>query len=69
MSSILSSVIGSQNIDELYVVVPWPYVQDLFEYEWFEDECYLQLPEPELNLIPARYFVPLTRLLAIAQPW
>jgi hypothetical protein len=68
MSSILSSVIGSQTIDELFVVVAWPYVQDLFDYDWFESECYLQLSEQESDVTPVSYFVPISRLLALTQP-
>jgi hypothetical protein len=68
MNSILSSFIGSQSLDELYVLVKWPEVQDLMEYEWFKPECYLHQGFDDQQYLSSAYFVPLTRLLSITQP-
>ena len=43
-------------------------VQDLMDYDWFEQECDVQQPEPEEVFVVVAYFVPITRLLTITQP-
>ena len=48
--------------DELYVLVQWPTVQELMEYDWFYKECYLQQAMESQEYLNSAYFVPLSRL-------
>lgn len=45
-----------------YVLIEWPQVQDLMEYDWFREECYLLQAAPWQDHIDSAYFVPKDRL-------
>jgi hypothetical protein len=49
---------------EEYVLVLWPWVQELMEYPWFRTECYLLQgwKGQEHYESPAAYFVPTKRI-------
>jgi len=64
----LFAITGLQSIDELYVLVEWPFVQGLMEYEWFRQECFLYSALHDQVYLDSAYFVPLTRLMAITRP-
>lgn len=50
------------SVDELYVLVKWPFVQDLMEQSWFRAECILYQSFDEQEYLDSAYFVPLKRL-------
>ena len=68
MNTDLSTLIGSEIIDELYVLVKWPFVQDLMGYEWFRKECYLHNAFHDQEYLDSAYFVPITRIMEITRP-
>ena len=68
MNTELSTLISIAAIEDFYLLVKWPYVQDLMDYAWFQKECYLHQPFPEQEYFPSAYFVPLARILALKQP-
>jgi hypothetical protein len=49
----------------LYVLVVWPEVQELMEYEWFRPECILYQAVSEQQYFDSAYFVPLKRIIEI----
>ena len=48
------------HLDNAYVVVTWPDVQELMEEEWFDEEAILDV---EGKFGDSAYFVPLKRIL------
>ena len=56
------------DIDSLYVLVLWPEVQELMEYDWFRKECILYNAFDDQEYLSSAYFVPYTRILEISQP-
>jgi len=54
--------------DSLYVLVLWPEVQELMEYEWFRPECYLHQAFDDQEYHDSAYFVPLDRMMDINEP-
>src|SRR5579872_4440541 len=46
--------------EDLYLLVRWPWVQELMEYEWFRQECYLHQAFDDQDHLDSAYFVPLT---------
>jgi hypothetical protein len=52
---------------EKYVLITWPFSQDLFEQEWF-DECILMNDLNHLDDIgSSAYFVPIDRYIEMTQ--
>lgn len=60
--------IDTYSIDELYVLVQWPFVQNLMLYDWFRQECFLHLASHDQPYLSSAYFVPISRIMAIRQP-
>ncbi|HZY38140.1 MAG TPA: hypothetical protein VFE53_15900 [Mucilaginibacter sp.] len=54
--------------EDLYVLVQWPWVQELMGYEWFQQDCYLQQAFDDQEYLSSAYFVPVTRVIEINQP-
>ena len=65
MDTELTPRIVAFTIDELYVLVEWPFVQDLMGYEWFRQECYLHNAFSDQQYLDSAYFVPLARMLEV----
>jgi hypothetical protein len=55
-------------IEELYVLVRWPDVQELMGYEWFHQECFLCQSNDDQEDLSSAYFVPISRIMAVKQP-
>lgn len=68
METTPSTLISSALIEDFYLLVKWPYVQDLMDYEWFRAECYLHQAFDDQPYLPLAYFVPIARILALKQP-
>lgn len=56
---------SATSVDELYILVKWPFVQDLMEYSWFKSECLLYNAFEEQEDIDSAYFVPLKRIYEV----
>ncbi|MGF7040093.1 hypothetical protein [Mucilaginibacter lappiensis] len=56
---------SATSVDELYILVKWPFVQDLMEYDWFKSECLLYNAFEEQEHIDSAYFVPLKRIYEV----
>jgi len=48
-----------------YVLVLWPDVRELMQFEWFDAECHLLNPLEDQEQYNSAYFVPKHRLEAI----
>jgi hypothetical protein len=48
-----------------YVLVVWPFVQELMEYPWFRTECYLMQGLEGQDHYDSSYFVPKMRIQAL----
>ncbi len=68
MKNNLSKHVGAESIDELYVLVKWPFVQEFMDYEWFRTECFLYHASDDQPNLSSAYFVPISRIMAIKQP-
>lgn len=53
---------SATSVDDLYVLVKWPFVQDLMEADWFRAECILYQSSDDQEYFDSAYFVPLNRL-------
>jgi len=60
----LLAFVEANDINDVYVLIRWPYVQDLMEYHWFNPECYLY----KSFGLQRSYFVPIGRILKIKEP-
>ena len=58
---------SATSVDELYVLIKWPFVQDLMEYSWFRSECLLYQPFDDHEYLDSAYFVPLKRIYEIKE--
>lgn len=56
---------SATSVDELYVLIKWPFVQDLMNYDWFRTECLLYQAFEEQEHLDSAYFVPLKRLYEV----
>jgi hypothetical protein len=65
MDNKLTNVIDSHSPDHLYVLITWPWVQELMEYNWFRNECILYQAFDEQQHLDSAYFVPIVRLSEI----
>jgi len=45
-----------------YLLVLWPWVQELMDYPWFRKECYLMQGHSDQVNFDSSYFVPCRRL-------
>jgi hypothetical protein len=45
-----------------YLLVLWPWCQELMKYDWFRKECYLLLASDDQEQFDGAYFVPKHRL-------
>lgn len=45
----------------IYVLIEWPYVQDLMSQPWFATDCMLYQATDEQEQLPQAYFVPMER--------
>jgi len=52
-------------LDELYILVRWPFVQDLMEYNWFRAECLLHQAFDDQEYLDSAYFVPVKRIVEV----
>jgi hypothetical protein len=68
MNTDRSSLMSNDSIDELYVLVRWPFVQEFMDYEWFRQECFLYQAFDDQPYLASAYFVPVSRIMAIRQP-
>jgi len=68
MKNNLSTSIGPEMIEELYVLVQWPFVQDFMGYDWFHQECFLYQAHDGQPHLDSAYFVPVSRIMAVKQP-
>jgi hypothetical protein len=62
MDTELSTLIDSLPSNTLYVLVRWPFVQELMEYAWFRTECCLHQAFENQACLPSAFFVPLARM-------
>jgi len=51
--------------EEVYLLIRWPWVQNLMEYYWFRNECLLYQAFSDQEHIDSAYFVPVVRLQEI----
>ena len=49
-------------MNEEYILIPWPDVQDLMVEEWFRKECYLCQSFEDQEHFDSAYFVPKGRV-------
>jgi hypothetical protein len=68
MDKTLSIFIDSLPHENVYVLVQWPWVQELMEYGWFRKECYLHQAFDGQPYPPSAYFVPIGRIHALPKP-
>jgi len=61
MSNKLSELMSTPSVDELYVLVKWPFVQNLMDADWFRAECILYQAFDDQEYFDSAYFVPLHR--------
>jgi len=52
-------------ISELYILVQWPFVQDLMEYNWFRAERLLYQSFEEQEYLDSAYFVPVKCMVEV----
>ncbi|MBA3830168.1 MAG: hypothetical protein H0X33_14610 [Taibaiella sp.] len=50
-----------------YVLVFWPYVQHLMEYDWFREESYLLNALEDQENYDSAYFVPKERIWELSE--
>jgi len=67
MDTNLKAFIATQSTDDLYVLIRWPFVQDLMDYDWFREESILYQAFEDQEYLDSSYFVPVTRLHEIEQ--
>ena len=67
MESKLTILIQGQKLKDVFVLIRWPFVQELMEYEWFRPECRLRHAFEDQEYLSSAYFVPLSRLLEVGQ--
>ncbi len=48
-------------MEETYLLIKWPESQELMEYPWFQDECFLAVGKEDITGSSA-YFVPQSRI-------
>jgi len=65
MDAEITAFLQTQAMDDLYVLVRWPWVQELMEYDWFQQECLLHQAFEEQEYLSSAYFVPVARLFEI----
>lgn len=63
MDNKLQAVIDAHPPDFHYILITWPWVQQLMEYDWFRSECILYQATGEQEYLDSAYFVPAPRLL------
>lgn len=56
---------SATSVDELYILIKWPFVQDLMTYEWFRSECILHQAFDDQEHLDSAYFIPLKRIYEI----
>lgn len=56
---------NNYSTDYLYVLVLWPSVQELMDYDWFRAECMLYFAFDDQAHLDSAYFVPLKRIQEI----
>jgi hypothetical protein len=49
-----------------YVLVIWPWVQELMSYDWFRKECYLMQGWESQDHCDSSYFVPKKRIMELS---
>ena len=52
-------------IEEVYILIQLPFIQELMEYDWFDAECFLHQALENQDHLDSAYFVPLLRLQQI----
>lgn len=54
--------------EDVYVLIHWPWVQELMDYNWFRRDCCLHQAFEDQEYHSSAYFVPLSRIIEINQP-
>ncbi|WP_374950245.1 hypothetical protein [Mucilaginibacter sp.] len=62
MPTPLTTFIKETPADSLYLLVQWPWVQELMEYNWFRKECLLHHAFDDQEYLDSAYFVPVKRM-------
>lgn len=65
MNAEITAFLQAKTTEDLYVLVRWPWVQELMEYDWFRQECLLHQAFDDQEYLSSAYFVPATRLMEI----
>lgn len=65
MNTEITTFLENRPIDDLYILVKWPWVQELMEYDWFRQECLLHQAFDDQEYLSSAYFVPVARLMEI----
>ncbi|HEY8931424.1 MAG TPA: hypothetical protein VIM55_19630 [Mucilaginibacter sp.] len=52
------TVAVEDGMENVYVLILWPYVQELMGYDWFRAECILYMPFDDQTRHDSAYFVP-----------
>jgi len=68
MKNDLSAMVNLGIIDELYVLIRWPELEEFIGEEWFQEECFPCKPFDEGQCRWSGYFVPIARYMAVYQP-
>jgi hypothetical protein len=63
-SNQLLAFVEANDVNDMYVLIRWPHVQELMKYYWFDPECYLY----KSFGFQRSYFVPIGRILKIKEP-
>jgi hypothetical protein len=56
---------SNSSANDVYELVKWPEVQELMEYDWFRNECFLCNASDSQEQLSSAYFVPIRRLMEI----
>jgi hypothetical protein len=51
--------------ESIYILVLWPWVQELMEYNWFRKECFLHNAFDDQEYQESAYFIPVKRILEV----
>ena len=68
MNDDLAAKIEAFASEDVYVLVHWPWVQDLMEYPWFRQECILYQAFDDQEHLDSAYFVPIERIIELSKP-
>lgn len=58
----------SDSLNDMYVLIKWPWVQNLMEHPWFRHECILHQAFDDQEYLDSAYFVPIERIKELSKP-